>query len=449
MPWNVLLVADACGIAFFFLSYYFSCYKKGYFIDFWHMQMFLLCILPNFIMLPFARSELNATVLQQDTLAVIDAVPQVFLITTAGFVAFLFGGMVWRVRLGVGLRQAVEGAMEVIPHCSRMLMSSRTVLIVQSVVCLLCQGAMIATYFAHDGFGFDLRGYTFRNTSLRPVALGISTYSVVLASHSFARYLERRERPLLLCVVLLSFGLLFFGSRGNILGIFINTTICYLILLRRRVRLTKLIGITTMVVLTGLYLGRVRGGEYSPTVFFTMLVALIFYDNNFTDLRDFAWVYSKWNHEFWWGETYWAAILSFVPRFLSNFRNTWAIGVIVDTTVGLDPEVHPGLRPSAFGEGYFNFGLIGVVVVGLILGAATRRVDIDVKKYLSGPSPSITAAFASTMLLSVAANFSISGNFSGFYLLVIIYVISWGLLLFIRTLQTGAHREAAEHNRRT
>ena len=44
----------------------------------------------------------------------------------------------------------------------------------------------------------------------------------------------------------------------------------------------------------------------------------------------------------------------------------------------LDPETHFGLRPGLFGEWYFNFGWIGVVIqatlTGLLAGLIGARV---------------------------------------------------------------------------
>jgi hypothetical protein len=182
----------------------------------------------------------------------------------------------------------------------------------------------------------------------------------------------------------------------------------------------------------GFYLGSVRAGEYSLIQFFGSLTFLLLYGNNFSDLRDFAWVYSAWDHALWAGRTYLAAIASFVPRVASEFRDTWGLGVAVDITVGLDPEVHPGLRPGSFGEAYFNFGLLGVVVVGLLLGILMRRVDLDAKNALAGSRPSMMKAFASTMLLQVAAWVAISVNLSGFYVVCGIYLFSWVCLQILR-----------------
>jgi hypothetical protein len=97
--------------------------------------------------------------------------------------------------------------------------------------------------------------------------------------------------------------------------------------------------------------------------------------------------------------------------------------------------VHPGVRPGAFGESYFNFGLAGVVIVGLAMGVIFRRVDTDVKQAMTSPQPSMRKAFASTMLLGVASIIAISANSSGFFVLGGIYLFSWLCLSAQRLVQ--------------
>jgi oligosaccharide repeat unit polymerase len=287
-------------------------------------------------------------------------------------------------------------------------------------------------YFVHSGFGFDLRDFTFAYPELRPIALVISNYSIVIASHCLARYIDMRERVLLGCTLLLTFGLIFFGARSNLLGIFFSIFICHLMKMREKINFFRIFGLIAVVLLAGLYLGSARAGEYSLAQFFGSLMVLLFYGNNFSDLRDFAWVYAKWDHVFWAGKTYLAGITSFVPRFASQFRDTWGVGVATDLTVGIDPQTHPGLRPGYFGEGFFNFGLFGVICVGLILGIILRRVDIDTKRALSSPHPSISRAFASTNLLVLAATVAVSANLSNLYVLGAIYLFSWFCLCMQR-----------------
>lgn len=432
MPWSVLYIIDALAILSFAISYYLKCYRRGYRVDIWHAQLFFACVFPNMILLPAARSRMNEIVLGDDYAAVVAVLPNVFLITLLGYFTMLAGGELWRVQAGMGLRKGAKQVLDFLPSCSMMLMSSRSLLILQSLLCLLLQSLILLLYFASNGFGFDLREYTFAHPALRPIAQTAATYSVVIASHCLARYVDLKEKTMLACVLLLTFGLVFFGARSYLLAIYINVLMCYFV--RRRERLNLLWFSTTvfLIVSFGFYLGSLRAGQYSPIQFFGSLLFLLLYGNNFSDLRDFAWVYSGWDHGFWAGRTYLAALASFVPRVASKFRDTWGLGVATDLTVGFDPEVHPGLRPGNFGEGYLNFGILGVICVGILLGILTRRVDIDTKNAFSGSHSSMMHAFASTSLLQVAGWVAISVNLSGFYVLLGIYAFSWVCLQILR-----------------
>lgn len=438
MSWTLIYSIDLFAMLTFGISYYKNCYRRGYRIDFWHTQLFLACVFPNMILLPFTRSEMNQVVLGQDFDAVMVVLPAVFLITVVGYFALLSGGQFWRLHVGLGVRKSILPVLEIIPRCSMMLMSSRSLLLLQAVLCLLLQGAVLLIYFANNGFGFDLRQYTFAHPALRPVAQAVSGYTVIIASHCLARYVDRKEKGLLACVWLLTFGLVFFGARSSLLGIYLNVLMCYLVKLRGRLSIVWFLTLVFVIVSVGFYLGNLRAGQYSILGLFASMAFLILYGNNFSDLRDFAWVYSAWDHQLWSGRTYLAALTAFVPRFASQFRDTWGLGVATDLTVGLDPQVHPGLRPGNFGEGYLNFGLPGVILVGLLIGLLTRRVDIDVKEAMTGPRPSMMRAFASTQLLQVSSFVAISANLSAFYVLCVIYAFSWVCLQILR--MTGAIR---------
>src|ERR1700716_3859858 len=101
MSWNLLYALDLFAISLFAISYYRNCYRKGYRIDFWQLQLFFICVLPNMLMLPFARSEANAVVLFQDFGSVVAVLPDVFLITLLGYFAMVAGGGLWRLRVGL------------------------------------------------------------------------------------------------------------------------------------------------------------------------------------------------------------------------------------------------------------------------------------------------------------------------------------------------------------
>jgi oligosaccharide repeat unit polymerase len=436
MSWNVLYALDLFALVLFGISYYRNCYRRGYRVDFWHVNLFSICVLPNLLMLPFATSELNEIVLGDDFGKVMAALPTVFLITLFGYFSILAGGILWRFRVGVGLRKTAMSVLDFVPHCSRMLMSSREVLIFQALLCLFLQLLILGIYFSRNGFGFDLRGFTFANPGLRPVALLASNYTIIIASHCFARYVDKKESSLLVCTLLLSTGLVFFGARSSILSIYLGVALCYLVGRRAKISLLRIVGIVTTLLLAVMYLGSLRNGEYSPVDFFKSVAFLILYGNTFSDLRDFSWVYSAWDHVPWGGKTYLAAFISFIPRVASGFRDTWGLGAATSATVGFDPQVHPGLRPGIFGEGFFNFGLAGVAAVGLMLGIVARRVDLDVKRALEPSRRSMIDAFASTMMLNVIGNFAVTAGFSGLYILFAIYLFSWFCLRLASLVQT-------------
>ena len=149
-------------------------------------------------------------------------------------------------------------------------------------------------------------------------------------------------------------------------------------------------------------------------------------------------MYAAWDHTLWLGKTYLAALTAFVPRFVSSFRDTWGTGAATATTVGFDPAVHPGLRPGAFGEGYFNFGLAGVLIVGLTMGVIIRRVDLDVKRVFNSENPSMMHAYAYTMVLNLAMTAAISANSSTLYVMAGVYLISWFCLKGAALLRSSA-----------
>src|SRR5438874_1073565 len=156
IPWSVCYVLDSLAIAWFAISYYRNCYRRGYRIDIWHAQVFLLCVFPNMLMLPFAKSELNVLVLGRDLNAVTAVLPLVFLITMIGYLAVLGGSGLWRLQIGIGLRDTAAKVLDIVPRASMMLMSSRSILIFQTALCLLLQSMMLAVYFSQSGFAFDL-----------------------------------------------------------------------------------------------------------------------------------------------------------------------------------------------------------------------------------------------------------------------------------------------------
>ncbi len=300
-------------------------------------------------------------------------------------------------------------------------------LAVQAIGCAILQAWILSLYFRKEGFGFDLRLYTFEYPSLRPFANIISNYSMIIGSHCFARYLAVKDVSSLRYALLLSGGLLFFGSRTEVLLVFFMPLVCYFIALRQRLPLLRLIGGGALLVIIFTFAEGLREGYYQnipPSGVAIVLLFKILYGNTFSDLRDFALVMSGWDGHFWLGRTYLAALMGFIPRTLSTFRDTWSLGVMTTTMVGFDPDLHPGLRPGFFGESYFNFGYLGVVTMGLFIGTIVRKVDFHVKRELGRSEPSLMRAFSYTLLLTVMTVAALSGGMATLFVMIAVFGIS-------------------------
>jgi len=421
---TVLYFIDVVVIIGFVVSYFRNCYSKGYRLDFWYLFVFLNCIFVNCILYPFSKSSLNVIALGGLYEQAAQYSDQAFVICLFGYAGVLVGGRCWDLRLGIGVRRRVSGLLDLIPNQSLRLMNSEPTLLTQAMICLLLQALILSIYFKEAGIAFDLRSYTMVNPSLRPLARFAADYSVLIASHCLARFVDRREPVMLLSTASLGAGLLFFGARGNIAEIFLMVGICWIVSLRQRIGILRL----GMVAFVGLfiifYVGMLRVGEYSPALVFVRMPIEIFFGNAFSDLRDFALVLSFWNGSLFLGKTYLAAVFAFVPRYLSPFRDTWSLGVVTATMAGFDPTEHPGLRPGAFGEAYLNFGLVAVTLMGAFMGVLLRRVDQGVKTACTNGGIRMMRAFSYTLLIQVFSDVAVSSGFSSFYVMIGVFAVS-------------------------
>ena len=93
-----------------------------------------------------------------------------------------------------------------------------------------------------------------------------------------------------------------------------------------------------------------------------------FTGNNLIDVRDAAWVLSKWDFDPLMGRTYLGGLTAMVPSGLFPQKKEWHLGLYAIQIVGWKETMHPGLRVTFFGESFLNFGLAGVLTLGAVLG---------------------------------------------------------------------------------
>jgi oligosaccharide repeat unit polymerase len=182
----------------------------------------------------------------------------------------------------------------------------------------------------------------------------------------------------------------------------------------------------SIFLVLGLFLGEVRNEEYDLIKTVLNIGKLIFYGNNFSDLRDFAWLLAYWDKSYLYGKSELAGFLSFFPSFLFDFRTEWGWGVFSTKLLGFDNSSHPGLRPSVFGEAFFNFGITGVIISGFIYGYVTKFLHYSIlnpKLYFRSTFDRKLYIMSIFIAGSLFWNFLMTAGFYSFYLTVIFFFI--------------------------
>lgn len=105
--------------------------------------------------------------------------------------------------------------------------------------------------------------------------------------------------------------------------------------------------------------------------------------NNFSDLRDFSWILSKFDGEYYYGSTLITGFLSFVPTAILPLKEEYLFSRVTNKIVGLPTDSHFGIRASTFGEWYVNFGWAGAIFLGLILGIGYALLQQKFWQYFS------------------------------------------------------------------
>ena len=433
----MVLFADCLAVYFilqYFWSYYRTCYRKGYKIDFWHFWLFPLMFAVHG-MLPFARSPLNVLALGPAlTVHMLPWVDTAYLISAFGYTFVLLGGQLWRLKLGAGVRRM---SLHLLAQPARLVMvmfRSRRLVLVVGLANFLAMAALVAYYFKVSGFGFNLRGLMLVEPALRPVANFTGFIALQVGAIAITRAVLYRERSMLLLFVMLATASIFYGSRSMITGMISSLVLVWMIKLRHRLRLWAVALSLYGVLIFAFMMDAARAGSFSLGRVLGNLGINIAFGNTFSDTRDFAIILSFWNGQFFHGLTYLAALMAFIPRFLSPFRDKWAIGVVTATMAGFSPTEHPGLRIGSFGEAYMNFGLIGVALTGLFIGYSIRLADLLIKDALQKKETEIWA-YCYFILGVPPVVLMVSATASTFYTVILLYLTGWALVRLSRAIQ--------------
>jgi len=421
----------------FLYTYYVHCYKQGFKIDPWHWGLFISYFISTLLMYPLAGSELNSLFISQHLQKLQPLVDQAFYITICGYIFTYIGFYYFNFRLPDRNKDII---FLITNTLSRKLITviyeiinSKIVIIILSVFLVVITILVTVGAIVKYGLSLNLRNDAMLDEIFRPIFNFVYSSSIpMISSFMLIRYLKYKERILVILYVLILIMTMISGMRGAILGPILGTVMLYAFYQRKKISLITIAIIGGSLLFTALFIGGMRSANSDlSTVLLNMGVSL-FYGNNFSDVRDFAWILAYWDSEYILGKSYLAGFLSFIPRSISEFREVWSISIYTtQTLVGLS-ENHPGLRPGAFGEVYFNFGILGVILLGFIGGYIARYIDFKVKENIISENKDYSVGYAYTCITIFLSSFYISAAAWSVYVFLFILAFAYILVLFFK-----------------
>ena len=436
-PW--MLIINGVLIVHFFVSWHLSALKTGWTIDFWHASLFLSYFLTFLLMFPFASANLNALVIGNRNLEFAKrSITTAYLISLTGYLSIFVGGAIFNyykfntLIYGVLIKPVKATLGSLYKQISINRKTSRLV----AFFYFMALG--IALLFAFRGGKLnDPRGYYAQNNQFLFLFNFVNSLSGIVSGFLIARIFQFNKAVDKMLFALFIAATLFIGSRGGIIGPILGyfTSLVYF-KMKGKVNLLKTVLFALGMLCLILGLSFFRSGDLSVEVVLSSFLIQLFYGNTFSDLRDFSWVLSVWDGQYFYGKTYMAAFISFIPSSISAFRSEWSIGKVTAIMAGYSPKEHPGIRPGMFGESFLNFGIIGVIIIGVLLGYTWRYIDYKIKEAaFTGDYIEATIAGVACMIISALP---ITAGFFSIYVNIVVYVLLYILRLFFLTYKKNA-----------
>ena len=419
----ILGVLDLLLIFHFCVSWFLSVKKTGWKIDFWYITLFFSTFQSVLVLYPFNASIYNikTTIGQIEKIA--PFVDTAFLISVLGYFFVWMGRFTYdHARNKVPMVAILQLARPLSRLIESNIKNKKSVLFLTLGTILF--GVVIFGIQLANGEVFNGRRFFLRTPEVRPFFnIAISLFSIAF-TFAVLRFVQYREKFSMLVIVALSFLSLFSGVRSLFIGGIIWIFLFQAFLKKGRISFKKMGFLFLSLFLTAVLLTNVRDGNYSITHALISCFSSFFYGNNFSDTRDFAWILSCWDNEYLYGKSYIAALISFIPRSFSSFRETWGISMYTNDLVNFSSDDMPGLRPGLFGEAYFNFGLLGVILFGWTFGFCLRYADVKIKEYVSN-SKDLIKGYSHVIVFSLVSYLAVT---AGIWTLYIFLLVNLALL---------------------
>ena len=440
----VFLTIDIILIFQFFISWYLSYRKTGWAIDPWNLGLLLTYFFPFLLLYPFSSSIFNITSVGTHVKAIQGAINQAYIISLLGYLSFFLGSRIFKsVKFKTPLYWLFIAPLKSTlgEAYRKVLLNGDICKLIFFIYCGVLTAMLLAAFKA--GYFNNPRAYFYKDESIRAyynftVSLG-SIVSGIIISRIF-QFNKISDKVYLGLFILVN---LFVGSRSFALSPLVGVfTLMVFLVWKGRIKFKKMAIYATVVLGLVVILGNFRSGHSSVTVpqrdqkgFLTEIL----YGNSFSDLRDFAWVLSAWDGQYYYGKTYASAFISFIPTTYSSFRTKYNIGRITAILGGFSPKEHPGLRPGMFGESYINFGFAGVIFIGMLMGYGARYMDYKAK--VAAYSDDKLDFFVAGVGTIFVNNLAVSAGFFTIYTFLFVVILLYTFRLFLKTVKKIAGQD--------
>jgi oligosaccharide repeat unit polymerase len=404
-------------IFFFVYSYCSKLLLKRRYLDFYHLFLFVYVIFPLFVVPFFAYDSANFDYVGPNIAGIIERMPEAFAVSAMGSAILLIVSSSWAdqfIRRPLALIQFNTKAMATV-------LAAKPLVILGAVTCIGLVVVEATSIFVFGGKPFNLRGEALADDRIRPAfnLFAVTLAPIVLFASTIAWLKWRRPKYLavVICIAALES---ISGSRGSLLVPFLDVIFVLVQRRRHRIRLSVVAGGCIAIILLAFGLGQLRVetdpmATQSDSTFYDELV----HGNNFSDVRDFAWVLSRWDGQKPWGQTYLAGALGFLPRSIVPFRQDYALSLYLNRFLGFEEDTHAGLRPGPFGEAYINFGWAGAAIMGVVLGLILGDIRFKLDKLVAYGVEDVSILGAQLGSLFFFEAVIASGGFWTFYVFLL------------------------------
>lgn len=259
-----------------------------------------------------------------------------------------------------------------------------------------------------------------QNSTIRPIANLWSIWSIYAISFAVIRtYFARTPRAVIELLVALASAAVT-GQRGVILVPIVIGVIAILTAIRSR-GFGVLAALVIALVPAAILFSNLRSDASARAAYtapgLSSTEAAVF-SNNFSDVRDFAWVLSTYNNQPLGGRTFIAGYTALIPSGVWPLRKDWAYGTFTARSTHLDEDKIGGLRTGLFSEVLFNFGTVAALAAAIVLGIlAARLFALELKRetYLDDARSRAANAFSTYMMFAIYCSFIFTPTFFSVY----------------------------------